>query len=502
MKTLIIIATFIFLALNNLSDAPPSKHPATILLICDEGHLLAWRKFADWKTSIGKATRIISVQKISRKYKGKDLQEKIRLCCIDHINNHNTKWVILGGDSEPDGKGLVPDRDTFHNNMYVRYDNIPTDVYYLSEKNWDANNDGIYGDWENDKDAIEYINTKASIGRIPIRTKKDIIAYTEKVIAYESHYPENGFAENLVYTCPMAGAYPKLHTSKKVLENTWTSGAPVQFFANATPWDKSSDGDHDLVPDNWVKLINGKTFGKMHIHGHGLLSVWVLENNETIDSSHINKLANENAYLAMTTVSCLTGKYDGRADPSITESMLRKAKGGAVIIVAPSREGVPIFHNPRTDFALMAKGKMDGTTATLTNFWRHALSENLTAGEAMSAAKADMIQDAQKSANFHYIQCELNLLGDPTLDLRAKNPRTAKLTVPQVIKRGEQRITIKTDAPGATVCLSKDDDLYHTEKTDSNGNLNITINPLSDGQILVRVSGPSLNVASTAIQVN
>jgi len=501
MKTFIIITAFIILALNNVSHASSSKHPATVLLICDENHLLAWQDFADWKTSIGKATTIISVQDISKNYKGKDLQEKIRLCCLDHINNHDTKWVILGGDSEPEGKGLVPDRDTFHNNMYARYDNIPTDVYYLSEKNWDANNDGIYGDWDNDKASIEYINNKASIGRIPIRTKEDIIAYTEKVIAYESHYPEKGFAENLVYTCPMAGAYPKLHTSKKVLEENWKGGKPVQFFANATPWDKNSDGDHELVPDNWVTLINGKTVGKMHIHGHGFLPVWILENGKAVDAGHVNQLANENAYLAITTVSCLTGKYDALDDPSITESMLRKPKGGAVIIVAPSREGVPIFHNPRIDFALMAKGKMDGTTATLTNFWRHALSENLTAGEAMSAAKADMIEDAEKSANFHYIQCELNLLGDPTLDLRASNPRTAKISVPDVIKRGEQRLTIKTDAPEATVCLSKANGLYHCGKTDSKGNLSININPLSTGQISVKVSGPSLNVASTSIQV-
>ncbi|PCJ59955.1 MAG: hypothetical protein COA79_09115 [Planctomycetota bacterium] len=497
MKLLMIIFVSILFSLSVDAEV---KRPATILLICDESHVSSWSKFASWKTSIGKATKIISVKTISEKYKGKDIQEKIRLCCLDHINNHKTKWVILGGDSQPGGKGLVPDRDTYHINQYAQYADLPTDIYYLSEKNWDSNNDGLYGDWNNDKDSISYTNVKASIGRIPVRSKKDIAAYTAKIISHESNYPEKEFAFNLIYTCPMAGAYPKLNTSKKVLESNWKGGLPQQFFGHVTPWDKVKKGDHELLPSNWIDLINKKSVGKMHMHGHGLLNVWVLENHKTVDANSISKLKNENAYLTMTTVSCFTGKYDGVKDPSVTESMLRKEKGGAVIIVAPSREGVPIFHNPRVDFPLMMKGKMDGTTRTLTNFWRHALSEDMTAGDAMRAAKADMIDDAVKSNNFHYLQCELNLLGDPTLDLRARNPRRPIVTVPKELKKGKQKLIVSTDAPGSTICIMNKE-IYQVKKTNDKGQAEFEISPKSKDTISLKVSGPSLNVASVVINV-
>ena len=51
---------------------------------------------------------------IKKQYKGKDVQQQIRACVLDHIDHHSTKWVVLGGDSGPGGKGLVPDRDTRH----------------------------------------------------------------------------------------------------------------------------------------------------------------------------------------------------------------------------------------------------------------------------------------------------------------------------------------------------------------------------------------------------
>jgi hypothetical protein len=182
--------------------------------------------------------------------------------------------------------------------------------------------------------------------------------------------------------------------------------------------------------------------------------------------------------------------------------MLRKPEGGAVIIVAPCREGVPAFHNPRVDFRLMIlRGKMDGTTHTMTRFWQGALCENLTAGEALNAAKAAQTADAEKTAIYHFVQCELNLLGDPTLDLRAKEPVKPKIEVPPSLGTGKQDLTVKTGAPGATVCLWKGNEVYVVSKTDDGGEAAFTIRCSTAGKILVTVSGPSLNAACAEIEV-
>ena len=38
---------------------------------------------------------------------------------------------------------------------------------------------------------------------------------------------------------------------------------------------------------------------------------------------------------------------------------------------------------------------------------------------AMAMAKADLSADAKKTAGYHFVQCEINLLGDPTLRVAA-----------------------------------------------------------------------------------
>ena len=498
------IAAIITASTLNAREKIDAADPnADVLLITPDDLAEAWEPFADWKTRLGKRTKILTIAQIEEEYQGDDIQQKIRNCCLEHIDYHGTKWIILGGDSRPDERGGVPDRDTKHANNFVRHEDIPTDVYYVSEQDWDADSDGVYGEWEDDADAIAYTNAQATIGRIPVRTAEDVAAYTAKIIGYESRYPTDDFAQIFVYTCPESGAYRKLTTSRNLLTAAWQQGSLVDFFAHRTPWDIDSPGDFALSPDNWIEMINGRTAGKMHMHGHGFLPLWALEPPQgAVTATHVEKLSNEDAYLAMTTVSCFTGQFDGEQDPSITESMLRHPLGGAVLIIAPAREGVPAFHDPARDFPLMmSEGKMDGTTETMTRFWGFALTQNMTAGEAFRAAKIELTDDAEKTAIYHFVQCELNLLGDPTLDLRAKNPATPLLEIPESIETGAQTLTINTGQSGATVCLWKGDEVYTVSKTDEQGIAVVEIEPLTEGVILATVSGPSLNAVTGEILV-
>ncbi|MDA8564334.1 C25 family cysteine peptidase, partial [Mariniblastus sp.] len=210
-------------------------------------------------------------------------------------------------------------------------------------------------------------------------------------------------------------AYPKLGTSMDAIAEVWPKGIISQFFANRTAWDDVEKGDHDLTQENWVEMINDRQASKIHMHGHGLLHCWVLEQNEMVKQDCLSQLTNERAYPIITTVSCLTGQYDDEKDPSIAESMLRLPKAGAIAILAPSREGVP-FMMKESDFPRMLyDGKMDGTTASYTKFWEAALSEDVTLGEAFRQVKINMTDKARENDGYHLCQCELNLLGDPSL---------------------------------------------------------------------------------------
>lgn len=495
-----LIAAVSFSAFGGLSAA----EPATVLLITSSELKPAWEPFSQWKSASGLNTKIITIDEISKNSAKGDIQEKIRLTVREHIDKHGTKFVILGGDSLPGGGGHVPDRDTVHQTMWGKNNDIPTDIYYISPTNWDADGDGIYGEWKDDKAAITYPDGSVGLGRIPMRTKEDVINYTKKVVAYESKYPTKGdFATKLGYLCAVPQAQPKLKTSwEKHMAKTWKGGSSYRFYTNETPWDKDGAGSFALSPTNFTDLVNKGDTGKFHIHGHGLWDCWVFERHQKFTANHVSKLSNKGMYPMITTVSCFTGQYDSPKDPCISESMLRQPGAGAVLIVSPCREGKPHFVNPREGFRKMSQeGLMDGTTRTMTRFWETGLTKNLTAGVSLMNVKAEMVEKAKQSPNLHMCLCELNLLGDPTLSMRAVTPKTPVLTIPKTfpIKGGD--LTVDSNSPGANVCIWKDGEVFHTTKLDKNGKAKFKIKPMSIGVLRVTITAPNLNTVSRGMEL-
>ena len=471
---------------------------ATVLLITGDELAKSWIPFAKWKTANGKLTKIITVGQIDRDYKAKSIQEKFRLCVRKHIENHGTKWVILGGDSLRGGRGVVPGG---HLTVHAQErKGIPTDIVFLSETNWDADGDGIYGEFEDDRAAITYPDGSVGLGRIPLRTAADVAAFTAKVIAYESRYPTSNFAKQMIYTCTDQPAYPKVRNSwDGYLSKVW-NGEMGRFFSKETPWDEENNpGSYPLSAENLVDLFNKKSTSKLHIHGHGHLPAWVLERS-SFTSKHIGQLKNDGAYPLITTVSCNTGEYDSTSDPSIVEHMLRIPNAGSVAVVAPIRTGKPHFAK-RSDFRLMVtEGKLDGTTMTMTRYWTFGLGDGATTGHALMKAKNAMADDARNAAGYHLCICELNLLGDPTLDMRAQPARKPKLKIDVAQVENKSSIEVATDAPGSTVCLWNGKSVYHVAVADKDGDATFSIAP-STGDISVTVAGANLNSTSQKVSL-
>jgi len=417
------LKALIFTSLISSSSFALADHD--ILLITSDKLKEAWLPYVEWRSNSEKTVKIITTAEISKDYKGPDIQEKIRLCVREHIDKKGTKSIILGGDSLPQSKnskttvnnaGIVPDRDTIHVNMWGEKTDIPTDIYYISPTNWDADNDGIYGEFEDDKGAITYPDGSIGIGRK---------AYTDKVISYESNYPVGNFGSSFAYTCTVPGAIPKLLTSwEDHISQAMPEAEMNRYFTTQAPWSDDVLGKKSPNSNNLINIINEKSTGKMHIHGHGLLHCWVLDKHQEFTKNQVTKLNNKDAYPLITTVSCLTGYFDAKQDPCIVESMLRTPDAGAIAVVAPAREGKPHFVNPRTDFMQMTHfGKMDGTTETMTKFWELGIGQDLTTGHSLMQTKATLAYRAFISPNFHMCLCEINLLGDPTLNIKTSDKK-------------------------------------------------------------------------------
>jgi len=471
-----------------------------VLLITSAELAEAWQPFADWKTRLGKPTVIVSLDTIAKEYEGADLQDKMKACITKHRTELGTKWVILGGDSS---KGTVPDRDTFHPmSRRMFYKDIPTDVWFISDKTWNADGDEHYGLWQKDAADIGYTNAqRCVIGRIPVNTAEQVQDYTDKVIAYESNYPTTTFATSFLYTCAVPQAnYKSDLVWDRYLQPKWTQGSMDRFFVNKTPWDGEVPGDFNLSPQNVAAKFNAKGHGKMHLHGHGLPHCWVMEGHKLVDHQIVETLRNDGAYPVITTVSCHTGRFDSpKVDPCITESMLRAKQAGAILAVTCAREGVPIFTETRRD---PKDGKtQDYTTRLLTHFWINGLSKNMTAGEALYAVKEAFEAQGVKHAGVHWVCSEINLLGDPTLDLRANVPFTPEVEAPAQVSVGKASVAVNTGKPGLTVCLWKGDECYQVAQTGEEGTAVIAVETKSAGDLKLAVTGPSANAYLGSIAV-
>ncbi len=467
----------LFLVLSAYFIASPlvakEKPGPTALLVTSPELADSWKEFAYWKTRLGMPTRVVTTLEIKKliKEKGADLQEKIRIFIRRGIDEENVQWVILGGDSLPNGGGHVPDRDSFHKTMWGENKDIPTDIFYLSRGNWDADKDGVFGEFKEDRSAIDYPDGSVGIGRIPVRTVQDVAAYTKKVIVYDSAYPGDDFAQRMIYTCAVPGAEPKLKTSwQEEVSKSWPNGKGEMYFNSRTPWDKKLSGDYALDAENLIDLINKKQVGKFHFHGHGLGNCWVLEGDEKFSIDKLGDLKNAGAYPVITTVSCFTGYFDAKQDPCISEAMLRLPNAGAIAILAPCREGKPHFTDPKRDFPLMMKeGKMDGTTETMTRFWIHAINDQKGAGRASASAKADLAKRAKSNANFHMAVCELNFLGDPMLAIHAAPPGTIKAVFPDSLKPGKLQLELTGLPKGARIFVGDGISIFTQGIADATG---------------------------------
>ena len=113
-----------------------------------------------------------------------------------------------------------------------------------------------------------------------------------------------------------------------------------------------------------------------------------------------------------------------------------------------------------------------------------------------------MAQDGVKSPNFHLCICELNLLGDPSLDMRSENPKTANFQVPDSIKKGKQKLIVKGVPQNGAVCIWKKGETYQIGKPDAKGNVTFEIESKTAGTLRVSVSGENLNSQTKKVTVN
>lgn len=122
--------------------------------------------------------KILTVEEIDRQFTGSDIQEKIKRQIQSLYLHNNLKYVLLGGDDS-----VVPVR-TCYCKASDRLGSIPADNYYVcfnGNFKWDANNNGIYGEID---DEVDFSST-VFISRLPVRNSQHVTDYYSNMVFYE-----------------------------------------------------------------------------------------------------------------------------------------------------------------------------------------------------------------------------------------------------------------------------------------------------------------------------
>ncbi len=263
------------------------------------------------KNKFGVKTTLVDVEDVYQQmyWHGRDKAEKIKYFIKKAIEEWGIKYVLLVG-------GRKNQRATETWWIPVRYSHLDRKYEHLVERkfisdlyfadiydengdfsSWDTNNNGMYGEWPEDKAAkdIPDLYPDVYVGRLPCRNAMEVRIMVNKIIKYEAGrcsdswfktmivvagdtYPEKtDYYDGEVYTQMgldmMPGFHPvKLWTSDGSLKNwvdvvkamnkgcgfIWFSGHGNPATWATHPPDDSSNWIHGLRLRNMPFLFNGK----------------------------------------------------------------------------------------------------------------------------------------------------------------------------------------------------------------------------------------------------
>ena len=411
---------------------------ATYLLITNEELAPAFQALVDRRTSQGFPGKLVTVESISSHYSGVDTPEQIRNCVRDHYLNHGTLYVALGGDDM-----IVPVRYCDPKSSSFE---MPADLYYsdMDGGDWDANHNGIYGQL-GDVDEIE-LTPDVHLGRIPVRTVENAIAYIDKVVIYETATPD-GFANSMIlfgawgfysgdarrrdflHHDPVSGAeFHQMYRYYRFIQPYWQA-MPLHVFWDAySSWDTEVCGDYVLTLDRLSEKLN-EGYHFLFYWGHGAPGAWGMARGRRFTSGHAAALTNPIPSIVIS-FSCSVAGFD-IGGVCLSEAFLQNPDGGAVVYFGHTRAA--------------GGGDKDCQQLFLAMFREGAK----TVGEAMTQV---MTAQAQGHVSDPYEQYNFTLQGDPCIQLLGEESgRHLQVFQPkgcEIIERGTD-FYIRWNAAGA-----------------------------------------------------
>lgn len=456
---------------------PEQKNSETdLLLITNELLEPHFEEYLNYKRSLGFVCELMTTENIYSQYSGDDEQEKIRNCIIDIYEGSNLQYVILGGDSDPNNSSqdVIPHRGFFA----VDDNDIPADMYYCClDGTWNDDGDNRWGE------SGEYdLYAEVAIGRICVDNSAEIENFTHKLYMYQ-----NEPVLEDIEKCLMIG--------EELNDNPWTFGGDYKdeianggnyngFYTEGVSdnFDISRLYDRDM---SWNKnhvfnIFNNVGSNLLNHLGHSSPTYNMKMNNSDITTGNFTNDGINRGYPIGYSQGCYNGSFDNRdwnnsyGQDCFAEKITTLATA-EVASVANSRYG---WYSP---------GATNSTSQYVDRqFYDAIFGEEITEiGFTNGDSKEDVASYFTNSDYMRWTVYELNLFGDPSMDIWTEYPGEITPNYSASIPIGVSSFEISTNVNNARVGLMQNNVLIGRGLTDSNGNAIIDFfEPLSETETI------------------
>ncbi len=412
-----------------------------------------YQQLADFHAHRGYNTKIELISDIYDNYSGVDNPAKIRNYLIDEYSQSPLQFVLLGGDVD-----VIPHRGLYADpGSGYADDDIPADMYYAcldrgsepgTGPDWNNNNNSYWGE-PDEADLIAEFN----IGRACTNSEAEITNIINKIEMY-SESPVEGYQEDVLlvgenlWTGTYGGTYLDELIGNCSNNGYTTNGIPLDWNVSKLyqinySWSSQDLYDEmNLGPNILSHLGHGSTTHCLNIDNYDLTT-----NNITNDGTNYNFI---NGY----SQACYSGSFDNRTSSGSYGSDCFAEK-----ITAMETAAGTFVSNTRYGWG--QQGGTDGASQHFARQWVDAFfdEEVYTIAGANQLSKEQTIPFILSNQTIRWCAYELNVLGDPSLDLWTATPDQQSPTYPQTIMAGIPQIDIAAVA-NSKITVYDDDEIF------------------------------------------
>ncbi|MDP8255272.1 MAG: C25 family cysteine peptidase [Candidatus Alcyoniella australis] len=363
------------------------------LIIANSSLVSSVASYKTWiEDTYGISAYVKNLSEIYSSYSGVDNAAEIREFIQDAYDDWDVEYVLLVGDTDPNGTQLLPHRGVKVNVSSTYEYDMPCDLYFAAlDGPWNNDGDSYWGE-SNDGAGGGDVDLYADVyvGRISADSSTEVANQLNKTIAHV----HSGYTKKALLVGEQLDSYTYGGDNK---DHVW---GYVSGLTSSTLYERDGTFSASAVSD----AINSNNYDFVNHLGHANPS-YVMG----LDSDDIVALSNTDPVLAYSQ-GCYSASFDNRwssgsygSADSVGEYFVVKTDNGAWAYIGNSRYG---WYLPGSEYGV--------SNIFDVQFMDALFGENKRqVGDALYDSKNDLASSVSSSGAERWVYFDLNLLGCP-----------------------------------------------------------------------------------------